>query len=165
MADRMSMASSLEVRAPFCDHRIIEESLRLSPRVKMPGGRLKGLLKAAFAGVLPNEVLAHRKQGFMIPLGEWLRRDLRPTLDDLLAPDCVRARGLFEAGAGEILNGRHPGGAGPPARRRGAPAHRRSAGPGLCPSARRLRGGRRRTPEARAPERRAHSRRSALDAD
>jgi len=77
----------------------------------MPGGRLKGLLKAAFAGVLPNEVLAHRKQGFMIPLGEWLRGDLRPTLDDLLAPDCVRARGLFEADAVEVLKREHLSGA------------------------------------------------------
>src|SRR5436309_3220669 len=111
MADRMSMASSLEVRAPFCDHRIIEESLRLSPRAKMPGGRLKGLLKAAFAGVLPREVLAHRKHGFMIPLGDWLRRDLRPTLDDLLAPDCVRARGLFDADAVEALKQEHLSGA------------------------------------------------------
>src|SRR5881296_918023 len=107
MADRMSMAHSLEVRAPFCDHRIIEESLRLSSSAKMPGGRLKGLLKAAFAGVLPREVLAHRKHGFMIPLGDWLRRDLRPTLDDLLAPDCVRARGLFDADAVEALKQEH----------------------------------------------------------
>jgi len=111
MADRMSMASSLEVRAPFCDHRIIEESLRLSPRAKMPGGRLKGLLKKAFAGVLPAEVLAHRKQGFMIPLGAWLRGDLRPTLDDLLAPDCVRARGLFDVEAVEVLKREHLSGA------------------------------------------------------
>jgi asparagine synthase (glutamine-hydrolysing) len=111
MADRMSMASSLEVRAPFCDHRLIEESLRLSPRTKMPGGRLKGLLKAAFAGVLPKEVLAHRKQGFMIPLGDWLRRELRPTLDDLLSPDCVRTRGLFDADAVEALRREHLSGA------------------------------------------------------
>jgi asparagine synthase (glutamine-hydrolysing) len=107
MADRMSMASSLEVRAPFCDHRLIEESLRLSPRAKMPRGRLKGLLKRAFAGVLPDEILTHRKQGFMIPLGDWLRRDLRPTLDELLAPDCVRARGLFEVDAVETLKREH----------------------------------------------------------
>jgi len=110
MADRMSMASSLEVRAPFCDHQLIEESLRLSPRAKMPGGRLKGLLKRAFAGVLPDEILTHRKQGFMIPLGDWLRRDLRPTLDELLAPDCVRARGLFEVDAVETLKREHLGG-------------------------------------------------------
>ena len=111
MADRISMASSLEVRAPFCDHRIVEESLRLSPRAKMPRGRLKGLLKTAFAGVLPREVLTHRKQGFMIPLGQWLRGDLRPTLDDLLAPDCVRARGLFDPDAVDVLKHEHLSGA------------------------------------------------------
>jgi asparagine synthase (glutamine-hydrolysing) len=111
MADRMSMAHSLEVRAPFCDHLVIEQSLRLPSSAKMPGGRLKGLLKTAFAGVLPREVLAHRKQGFMIPLGDWLRRDLRPTLDDLLAPDCVRARGLFEPGAVEAMKREHLSGA------------------------------------------------------
>ncbi len=111
MADRMSMANSLEVRAPFCDHRIIEESLRLSPRAKMPGGRLKGLLKTAFAGVLPEEVLTHRKQGFMIPLGDWLRRDLRPALDDLLAPDCVRMRGLFDVDTVETMKSEHLTGA------------------------------------------------------
>jgi asparagine synthase (glutamine-hydrolysing) len=111
MADRMSMAHSLEVRAPFCDHRIVEESLRLSPRTKMPGGRLKGLLKAAFAGVLPREVLSHRKQGFMIPLGDWLRGDLRPAMDDLLAPNRVRARGLFDPYAVEALKRQHLSGA------------------------------------------------------
>jgi asparagine synthase (glutamine-hydrolysing) len=107
----MSMASSLEVRAPFCDHRIIEESLRLTSGDKMPGGRLKGLLKAAFAGVLPKEVLTHRKQGFMIPLGDWLRHDLRSTMDDLLAPDRVRARGLFDPYAVETLKREHLSGA------------------------------------------------------
>jgi len=111
MADRMSMTHSLEVRAPFCDHRIVEESLRLSPRIKMPGGRLKGLLKTAFADVLPKEVLAHRKQGFMIPLGDWLRRDLRPTLDDLLGVDAVRARGLFDVAAVEAMKREHLSGA------------------------------------------------------
>ncbi|PYM98683.1 MAG: asparagine synthase (glutamine-hydrolyzing) [Candidatus Rokuibacteriota bacterium] len=111
MADRMSMASSLEVRAPFCDHRIVEQSLALAPTTKIPGFRLKGMLKAAYADVLPREVLAHRKQGFMIPLARWLRRDLRPTLDDLLAPDRVRARGLFEVHVVEALKREHHRGA------------------------------------------------------
>ncbi len=95
MADRMSMAHSLELRAPFCDHRVLEESLRIPPGFKMPGLRLKGLLKTAFADVLPPPVLSHRKQGFMIPLGRWLRTDLSDLLDDLLSPERVRARGLF----------------------------------------------------------------------
>jgi asparagine synthase (glutamine-hydrolysing) len=111
MSDRMSMTHSLEVRAPFCDHQIIEASLRLPPRTKLPGMRLKGLLKAAFAGVLPDEVLAHRKQGFMIPLGDWLRRELRASLDDLLAADRVRARGLFDVIAVERLKREHLSGA------------------------------------------------------
>lgn len=111
MADRMSMAHSLELRAPFCDHQVIEESLRLPPQVKMPGIRLKGLLKAVFADVLPSEVLSHRKQGFMIPLGRWLRTDLRDLLGDLLSPERVQARGLFNPMVVEELKGEHLTGA------------------------------------------------------
>ena len=107
MADRMSMASSLELRAPFCDHRLIETSLAIPPGVKTPGLRLKGLLKAAYADVLPPAVLTHRKQGFMIPLAGWLRTDLRPLLDDLLSPEQVRARGLFRVEAVERLKAEH----------------------------------------------------------
>src|SRR5262249_45477435 len=57
MADRMSMARSLEVRAPFCDHRLIEFSLGIPPAMKLAGWSLKALLKAAFADVLPAEIL------------------------------------------------------------------------------------------------------------
>jgi asparagine synthase (glutamine-hydrolysing) len=95
MADRMSMAHSLELRAPFCDHRVLEESLHIPPAIKMPGLRLKGLLKTAFADVLPPPVLSHRKQGFMVPLGRWLRTDLCDLMNDLLSPERLRARGLF----------------------------------------------------------------------
>jgi asparagine synthase (glutamine-hydrolysing) len=107
MADRMSMAHSLELRAPFCDHRVVEESLRIPPSTKIPGFRLKGLLKAAFADVLPPQVLSHRKQGFMIPLGRWLRTELRDTMEELLATDRVRARGLFMPDAVEALKQEH----------------------------------------------------------
>ncbi len=107
MADRMSMAHSLELRAPFCDHRIVEASLGISPAVKLPGRRLKGLLKTAFASVLPPVVLSHRKQGFMIPLGDWLRGALRPLMEELLSSAQVRARGLFEPGEVERLKRAH----------------------------------------------------------
>src|SRR2546421_579143 len=107
MADRMSMAHSLELRAPFCDHHVIELSHRLAPAAKLPRLRLKGLLKAAFADVLPREILARRKQGFMIPLARWLRTDLRPLVDDLLSPDRVRARGLFDVATVEGLKREH----------------------------------------------------------
>jgi len=107
MADRMSMAHSLELRGPFCDHRLIETSLAIASSVKLPGFRLKGLLKAAYADVLPPAVLTHRKQGFMIPLAGWLRTDLLPLLDDLLSPEQVRARGLFRVEAVERLKAEH----------------------------------------------------------
>lgn len=110
MADRMSMAHSLELRAPFCDHRVLEESLRIPPAVKIPGVRLKGLLKAAFADVLPPPVLSHRKQGFMIPLGRWLRTDLRDLMDDLLSPERIRGRRLFSPSVVEGLKQEHLGG-------------------------------------------------------
>ncbi len=107
MADRMSMANSLELRAPFCDHRIVEASLAIPPAMKLPGRRLKGLLKTAFASVLPGPVLSHRKQGFMIPLGSWLTGELRETMDDLLSPEQIRARGLFEPGEVERMRREH----------------------------------------------------------
>ncbi|HEV8306512.1 MAG TPA: asparagine synthase (glutamine-hydrolyzing) [Methylomirabilota bacterium] len=110
MADRMSMAHSLELRAPFCDHRLVEQSLAIAPAVKLPGLRLKGLLKRAFADVLPRAVLSRRKQGFMIPLGRWLRTDLRDLVDDCLAPERVRARGLFACAAVDDLVREHRAG-------------------------------------------------------
>jgi asparagine synthase (glutamine-hydrolysing) len=107
MADRMSMAHSLELRAPFCDHLVIEESLKIPSTVKLPGLRLKGLLKQAFADTLPPEVLSHRKQGFMIPLGRWLRTDLCELMNDLLSPERVQARGLFRPDAIDRLKAEH----------------------------------------------------------
>jgi asparagine synthase (glutamine-hydrolysing) len=110
MADRMSMAHSLELRAPFCDHQLIETSLALSPSLKLPRLRLKGLLKQAFSTVLPREILSRRKQGFMIPLGRWLRTDVRATMEELLSPERIRARGLFVPAVVEALKGEHLGG-------------------------------------------------------
>jgi asparagine synthase (glutamine-hydrolysing) len=107
MADRMSMAHSLELRAPFCDHRLLELSLRVPSAVKLRGGRLKALLKAAFADVLPPELMRRPKQGFMIPLARWLRTDLREPMEDLLASDRVRARGLFRPAVVDALKREH----------------------------------------------------------
>jgi len=107
MADRMSMAHSLELRAPFCDHALLETSLALPPSLKLRRGRLKALLKAAFADVLPPAVLAQPKRGFMIPLARWLRRDLRDVMEDLLAPAQVRSRGLFDPDGVARLKAEH----------------------------------------------------------
>src|SRR2546428_13816672 len=93
----------LEGGVRFTSPGRVGRSVVRAPDIKIPGARLKGLLKTAFAGILPREVLAHRKQGFMIPLGHWLRRDLRAMLEDFLGPHQVRARGLFDVAALERL--------------------------------------------------------------
>ena len=111
MADRMSMARSLELRAPFCDHRLIEFSLTIPAAAKLEGFRLKALLKAAFADVLPPAVVNRRKQGFMIPLSRWLRTTLRDLVDDTLAPERVRARGLWRPEVVARLVSEHVAGA------------------------------------------------------
>jgi asparagine synthase (glutamine-hydrolysing) len=111
MADRMSMAHSLEVRAPFCDHRVIEAALALPSSAKVTGLRLKAVLRDAFADALPAPVRRRRKQGFMIPLNRWLRDDLRGLVDTLLAPEQVRARGLFRPEAVAQLRSEHAAGA------------------------------------------------------
>jgi asparagine synthase (glutamine-hydrolysing) len=54
------------------------------------------VLKQAMRGILPDAILTRRKEGFSIPMKNWLRRDLQPLMRTLLAPDRIRARGLFD---------------------------------------------------------------------
>jgi asparagine synthase (glutamine-hydrolysing) len=96
--DRMSMATSLEVRAPFLDHTFAEWAARLSPRWKMRGGEPKYILKklAERLGV-PREVLYRRKQGFSMPLVHWFRQDPSPDLLNILEEPRTLQRGYFNA--------------------------------------------------------------------
>jgi asparagine synthase (glutamine-hydrolysing) len=74
--DRMSMAHSLEVRAPFLDHRLAELLNRTKFSTKLPGGRQKYILRKAMAAYFPEEFLLRRKQGFVVPLQRWFTGDL-----------------------------------------------------------------------------------------
>ena len=75
--DRMTMAHSLEARAPFLDAGWVEWTARLPERYKVRGMQTKWLLKAAFSAHLPPVVAARGKQGFSVPIGHWLRGELR----------------------------------------------------------------------------------------
>jgi asparagine synthase (glutamine-hydrolysing) len=98
-ADRASMAAGLELRAPFLDHTFVEFTGRIPPALRLRGlARYKPLLKQAFADRLPPEILARGKQGFGAPMAAWLREPLLPILRDVLAPERLRAGGLFEPG-------------------------------------------------------------------
>lgn len=109
--DRMSMAHSLEVRAPLLDYRICELAARMPSRWKIDGGNTKQILKEAFAKELPPSVLSQRKRGFSMPLDRWLRKELRPQVEAALTDRSVREAGIFnprelEAMAGEHFSGR-----------------------------------------------------------
>jgi asparagine synthase (glutamine-hydrolysing) len=105
--DRMSMAHSLEVRVPLLDYRVAEFMLSLPSQRKIPGFRLKHLLKAAMRDVLPSQTLRKRKGGFNVPLSGWLRRELRPLLLESLAPARISREGVFNAGAVAELVAKH----------------------------------------------------------
>jgi len=82
--DRMSMANSLEVRAPFLDYRIIEFAATLPSRYKIKGSKQKILLKKAFSRLLPQSILKRPKHGFTVPLDAWFRNELRPMAEQHL---------------------------------------------------------------------------------
>jgi asparagine synthase (glutamine-hydrolysing) len=95
MGDRLSMAHSLELRVPFCDHELLGLALALPAAVRFSGWRLKGFMRRALAGLLPAEILRRPKYGFRVPLARWLREDLHEMVHDLLSDDAVRRRGYL----------------------------------------------------------------------
>lgn len=74
--DRVSMSSSLECRAPFLDHRLVELMAGVAENVKMPGIQRKYLLRATVGKLLPKEILKAPKKGFVPPLRSWLNEDV-----------------------------------------------------------------------------------------
>lgn len=82
--DRMSMAHSLEVRAPFLDYRIIEFAASLPSDWKIKGESKKIILRRAFGHLLPEGVLNRVKHGFTVPLDSWFRAELKPLAENCL---------------------------------------------------------------------------------
>jgi asparagine synthase (glutamine-hydrolysing) len=74
--DKMSMAASLEARAPFLDHKFVELAMSIPQSVKTKNNDLKYILKKAVRGTIPDELIDRKKQGFGIPMQEWFLREL-----------------------------------------------------------------------------------------
>lgn len=95
--DRMSMATALEVRSPLLDYRVQEFAARLPDRMKLRGRTTKWALKElARRRGLPDDLVHRRKQGFGVPVGAWMRSELRPWVEDLLLSEASLGRGYFE---------------------------------------------------------------------
>jgi asparagine synthase (glutamine-hydrolysing) len=93
--DRMSMANALEVRSPLLDHKLIEFAASVPPDLKYRGTISKYLLKRHLEGRVPRTVIHRPKQGFVIPLAEWLRGELRETAGELLLSQRALGRGYL----------------------------------------------------------------------
>lgn len=94
-ADRMTMATSLEGRVPLLDHPLVELAASVPSRFKMKRMTKKYLLRTAMEPWLPHETLHGPKQGFNVPIPSWLTGPLRERVHDTLAPERIRATGLF----------------------------------------------------------------------
>ncbi len=98
-ADKMGMASSVEVRVPFLNREFYEfVAWNVHPEWKLKGKLrpvTKHIFRDAMSSMLPKEVLHQPKAGFAAPVDYWLANDLRPMVDDLLSEEHVRRRGLF----------------------------------------------------------------------
>ena len=102
-ADIASMASSLELRAPFLDHEVLRLGISLPDTLKLRGRRGKLALRRAFADVLPPEVVSRGKTGFGVPLARWFREGARPLAEELLLDEHARSRDLFRPDAVRAL--------------------------------------------------------------
>jgi asparagine synthase (glutamine-hydrolysing) len=97
--DRLSMAHSVEVRPPFLDYRLMEFAATLPGSMKIKNGRSKHVLKEAVRGLIPAGVIDRPKEGFVLPIDNWLLNDMRHFVEELLAPDRLALHGLVRSEA------------------------------------------------------------------
>jgi asparagine synthase (glutamine-hydrolysing) len=105
--DRMSMAVSLEARAPLLGHKLIEFVTRIPASMKVNGLETKRIFKSAVQGLVPEAILNRPKQGFGLPLQQWINQELRDYIRDTLTDRKTRERGYFNPGYVDLLFDEH----------------------------------------------------------
>jgi len=94
--DRMSMASSLEARSPLLDHELIEYVTRIPSSMKIKGSDTKHIFKRAISGFVPRDILYREKQGFGVPIGDWINLQLKDRIHGDLSDRRSLERGYFD---------------------------------------------------------------------
>jgi len=105
--DRASMLSSLEARCPFLDYRLVEHSFSIPDSEKMRGNRLKAILKDTFKDKFPPGFLDKPKMGFGIPVGLFLRKELKERMSSIVKSQAMQQTGLFNMNSIQNLYNRH----------------------------------------------------------
>ena len=105
--DRMTMANSLEARSPLLDHNIVEFASKIPMNLKLKGSETKYIFKKAMEGIVPKEILYREKQGFGVPLKEWINNELREMIRDTLLDETTASRELLNIKYIEVLLDEH----------------------------------------------------------
>jgi asparagine synthase (glutamine-hydrolysing) len=105
--DRMSMAVSLEARVPLLDHKLVELVVTIPASLKLRGLETKHIFKRAVRGLVPDEILERPKQGFGVPIAEWLNDELRDEIRDTLTDRTARERGIVDPRYVDLLLDEH----------------------------------------------------------
>lgn len=101
--DRLSMAHSVEVRPPYLDIRLIELAAKIPGKMKIKNGQIKWILKKALHGLLPESLLHRPKEGFVLPVNDWLKGDLGLFARKMLTHDRLAKHGLFNSDEVDLL--------------------------------------------------------------
>jgi asparagine synthase (glutamine-hydrolysing) len=112
--DKMSMACSLEARSPFLDHKLVEFVSTIPSDMKLHGSDSKYVLKQVARQILPDEIVNRPKHTFDVPIGKWLRTDLRDLAREIVADGVIEGEDILntEYVFGEMwrgLEGEQPG--------------------------------------------------------
>jgi len=105
--DQMSMATSVESRVPFLDHKLVEFTCSLPERLKLRGGTTKYILRESMKNVLPEPILSRSKMGFPVPIGTWFRGPYRSIIDEYVLSERATSRGVFNANVVREIVRRH----------------------------------------------------------
>ena len=108
--DQMSMATSIESRVPFLDHKLVEFACRLPDEWKLSGWTTKRVLRESMRGVLPDSIMKRPKMGFPVPFGAWTRGRWNEVSRDVLLDRRSRERGIIEPQAIHRLLADHAAG-------------------------------------------------------
>ena len=105
--DRMSMATSLEARVPLLDHKLIDYVMRIPSDLKLKGAETKYIFRRAVRGLVPDQILDRPKQGFGVPISEWINSQLRERMRETLGGKRFAERGYFQSEYIETLLDEH----------------------------------------------------------
>ena len=94
--DRMSMAVSLEARVPFLDPDVVDLAFQIPESLKTNANTTKIILKKVAAKHVPQECIYRPKEGFSIPIKNWLNNEFKPLMDNLLSEEKIKSDGIFE---------------------------------------------------------------------